>query len=111
MKCCAALIGRGTSKTAAARVVGVSRRSVSDWARRDDFQKLVQRAREALLDERPTARATLEAALTATKRDGSPDWQTRAQAARALTTGSRGEPSPEPETPRRLTINEDALER
>jgi hypothetical protein len=28
--------------------------------------------------------ATLEAALTATRRDGSPDWNVRVQAARAL---------------------------
>ena len=58
--------------------------TISRWRRDEAFQRLEQRAREQALDAKPTVRATLEAALTATKPNATPDWATRVQAARAL---------------------------
>jgi hypothetical protein len=80
----AALIGRGAQKKDVAEEVGVSANTVSSWLKREDFRALAQERREAVLDENPTARATLEAALTATRTDGSPDFKVRVAAARAL---------------------------
>ena len=68
----------------AAAEAGVAPRTVSRWRRDEDFEALVRRSREALLDSAPTVRSTLEAALLATRRDGSPDWNARVQAARIL---------------------------
>jgi len=80
----AALLGQGRSQRDAAAEVGVSTRAIRYWLKEPDFEALVRRSREALLDERPTVRSTLEAALLATRRDGSPDWGARVQAARIL---------------------------
>ena len=64
--------------------VGVHRGTVKRWMAREDFRAAVDRARTALLDRNPGPQATLEAALTATKANGSPDWQVPVLAARAL---------------------------
>lgn len=80
------LLGRGLTRKAAAAEAGVAPRTVSRWRQDEDFEALVRRSRESLLDDRPTVRSTLEAALLATRRDGSPDWNARVQAARILMT-------------------------
>lgn len=81
----AALIGAGFQHRAAARELGVADRTVSRWMGRSDFRDLVRKHREAALESKPTAKATLEAALVAVTSSGAPDWRTRVAAARALT--------------------------
>ena len=71
--------------------------TVSRWRGDPDFEALVRRSREAMLDDAPTVRSTLEAALLATRRDGSPDWNARVQAARIL---MQAPPEQEPEAER-----------
>jgi len=80
----ASLIGHGRLQREAAAEVGVHPGTVKRWAARPDFRKAVDQARAVLLKDNPAPQATLEAALTATRRDGSPDWQSRITAARAL---------------------------
>jgi hypothetical protein len=105
----AALVGGGWQQKAAAREIGVSERTVTRWGERADFRALVRQHRDAVLDEQPTARSTLEAALTATTRSGAPDWRTRVAAARAL--AGAEEPAPEEAGPVRETIiHTEALE-
>lgn len=91
------LLGRGATRAQAAAEAGVAPTTVSRWRRDEDFEALVRRSREALLDDRPTVRSTLEAALLATRRDGSPDWNARVQAARILMAAP---PDAEPEAER-----------
>ena len=78
------LLGRGWTKSRTAREVGTSGTSIRRWLRRDDFRALVERRRESVVSENPTARDTLEEALTATNSRGEPDWKVRVAAARAL---------------------------
>jgi hypothetical protein len=106
----ASLVGRGLTKKEAAAEAGVSARTMTNWSKREDFQALAQQHRDQVLSETPTAKATLEAALTATKRDGSPDWQTRVSAARALVTAKGASAGGEPEPPRETSFNEAAFE-
>jgi hypothetical protein len=80
----ASLIGQGGLQRDAAREVGVHAGTVKRWAAREDFREAVDRARRTLLARNPGPEATLEAALTARRRDGAPDWQSRITAARAL---------------------------
>lgn len=80
----AALIGQGWMKKRVAAEVGVHPRTISKWVAREDFQRLVEQARAAVVAEVPTAEATLRAALAATTSSGAPDWKTRVSAARAL---------------------------
>lgn len=89
----AILVGSGVSKSQAAVDVGVSRRSVQAWAQREDWQRLAQQHREALLEQAPDAAATLTAALSAVKSDGSPDHAIRVKAAAILITGKVERPS------------------
>jgi hypothetical protein len=80
----AALLGQGHSRAEVAEAVGVHEASISRWRSDPDFAAAEAEARKAHLNANPTAAATLEAALSATRKDGTPDWQTRVQAARAL---------------------------
>jgi hypothetical protein len=80
----AALIGQGQQQREAASEVGVHRGTVKRWMGRKDFREAMDRARAALLDRNPAPQATLEAALTATKASGVPDWQVRVSAAKTL---------------------------
>ncbi len=84
----AQLIGRGFRHRTVAAEVGVSSKSIQRWLRRPDFAKLVEQGRRGALDAEPTAKATLEAALTATTKNGQPDWAIRVKAASLLFTGS-----------------------
>jgi hypothetical protein len=94
----AALLGRGAPQADVAEGVGVSRRTVADWLKRDDFAELVRAERARAIDAQPTMRGVLEeAALRAERPDGSVDWSVRVAAARALI-GADGFGSP-PEPP------------
>jgi transcriptional regulator with XRE-family HTH domain len=92
----ACLLGQGWSRRAVAAELGVDLSTISRWRRDEQFRQLEQRAREQALDAKPSVRATLEAALTATKPGGSADWAIRVQAARTLL----GAPSEESNAPR-----------
>jgi hypothetical protein len=104
----AQLIGSGQLQREAAAEVGVHPGTVKRWMRREDFRSTVDRARAALLAENPGPQATLEAALNASKRDGSPDWQSRITAARALLGREPKGSSPE-EKVRETTIHFDRI--
>lgn len=106
----AALVGAGWQKKAVARELGVSERTISRWVGRDDFRNLVRRQREAALAAKPTAKATLEAALVAVTPSGAPDWRTRVAAARALTGLDDSHAAPKTPGARETVIYKDALE-
>ena len=74
----------------AAEEVGVVPKTVRRWSERGDFAELVRQRRESLLDATPTAKATLEAALSATTSSGAPDWKIRVAAAQTLMTNADG---------------------
>lgn len=78
------MIGAGCTRVEVARETGVTTRTLGRWCERDDFRSLVARHRQVVLDDAPTAKATLEAALNATTGSGAPDWRVRVTAARAL---------------------------
>ena len=102
------LIGQGWKQKLVASELGVSSKTVQRWNQRDDFRALVSRRKQSVASDNPTARATLEEALAATKSDGTPDWRTRVSAARALV-GADG--PVDGDGPRRETvIHADALE-
>lgn len=106
----AAMLGRGIPQGDAAGEVGVSRRTISDWLKREDFRELVEAGRTAALDAQPTARATLEGALTALRPNGEPDWPTRVAAARALVQADGPGQAPEPVLPELAITNPDLLD-
>jgi transposase-like protein len=91
----ARLLGRGRTVAAAAAEVGVSAPTITRWKRLDEFKLAVQRARAEQLSD-PTVRATLEAALVATKRNGVPDWHARLTACRLLMVEPPEQVEPEP---------------
>jgi hypothetical protein len=77
----AGLIARGNSCAAAGRLVSAHERTVRRWRDEDVFQAEVERQRAELV---PSPLGTLLLALTATRRDGSPDWPSRVRAAERL---------------------------
>jgi AcrR family transcriptional regulator len=65
--------------------LGVSERSLTRWFKLPAVQQEQGRARAEAQAEHPLSiRATMEQQLLACRRDGSPDWTARAQAARIL---------------------------
>jgi preprotein translocase subunit SecD len=78
------LLARNWTIEKTAEEIGVSEKTIQRWKGRDDFAELLRQRREVLLNELPTARATLEAALNATDKDGNPDWSVRVKAASLL---------------------------
>lgn len=81
---CAAMLAAGMADKAAAAELKVAPKTVMRWKQREDFRELMRRHRDALMPETITAEAVLTAALSATKRDGLPDWTARINAARAI---------------------------
>lgn len=73
----AELVGRGCSRTEAAAAVGISRRYAFDLLRQPELKALMERTRTEMLDPE---QAVLTDALSATRRDGSPDHQIRLKA-------------------------------
>jgi hypothetical protein len=98
------LLGRNWSAKDVAFEVGVSEKTIQRWKERDDFAAIVKERRDALLSRIPNAKATLEAALSATKADGSPDWQVRVKAAQLLMTTADPEGPPGPGDDDRPTL-------
>jgi transcriptional regulator with XRE-family HTH domain len=95
------LLARNWTAEKVADEIGVSEKTIQRWKQKEDFAELLRKRREALLNELPTAKATLEAALNATDEDGHPNWAIRVKAAQLLLQtadpeGDRegGEPSP-----------------
>ena len=80
----ASLMAAGMDDKATAADVGVAPKTIQRWKVRDDFRALVRKQREGLMPETPTAEAVLTTALSATRKDGFPDWTTRIAAARAI---------------------------
>jgi hypothetical protein len=80
----AQLLGEGWKHLDVAEELGTTTKSIQRWLKKPDFQALVDKAHRRKLDDNPTPASVLTGALSATKRDGSPDWQMRVTAARAL---------------------------
>jgi len=78
------LLGEGWPQTDVARELNTTTKSIQRWLKKADFADLVAKARRRKLEDNPTPTAVLTSALAATKRDGSPDWQMRVTAAKAL---------------------------
>lgn len=68
----AALLGQGATHAEAAEQVGVTPRTLTDWAKRPDFAALVHEIRERDAGSEPGALATLRELLGPTRPDGSP---------------------------------------
>lgn len=100
----AALLAAGVQDKAAAAEVGVAPKTVQRWKQRDDFAALVRKQRESMLPEVPTAEAVLTAGLSATKRDGQPDWSVRIAAAKALLSTEVASPEARAEASRAVEI-------
>lgn len=81
----AAMLGRGEDQQDVAAKVGTNPRTLRRWLAEDsEFASRVQAHRDLILTEQVTAAGTLEQALLATRKDGTPDWPTRVAASRAL---------------------------
>jgi transposase len=81
--------GRGWQQKAVARELNISEKSVQRWRKRSDFAALIEQRRAASLAASPTVQSVLASALSATRRDGSPDWSTRLKACQLLLTDGR----------------------
>lgn len=90
------LLGRNWTVERVAAEVEVSAKTIQRWKGREDFAAVVKERRDALLSSLPDATATLEAALSATKADGSPDWSIRVKAAQLLMTSADPTGPPDP---------------
>lgn len=77
-------LGLGWEAKRVAAEAGVTPKAIQRWRKRNDFRELAETSRRRVLEENPTPTAVLASAMSATKRDGSPDWQMRVTAARAL---------------------------
>lgn len=103
------LLGAGWKQKLVAAEVGVTPKSIQRWTKRADFQALVGRRQGAVLDENPSAKNTLQAALAATTASGTPDWRARVSAARALISAG-GPIDPDDHSVRETVIYTDALD-
>lgn len=86
--------GRGWQQKDAAEEVGVTPKSVQRWMQLPEFERLVRQRREAQLAESPSTRDVLESAMSATRKDGSEDWQTRLKAVELLVKSEPKEAAP-----------------
>lgn len=68
----ATLLGQGATQAEAAEAAGVQRRTIQEWAKRDDFAALVREARGREAGSEPGALATLRELLAPTRPDGTP---------------------------------------
>ena len=80
----AVLTAQGRLQSEISEIVGVVERTLTRWSHREDWRSIVKEHREELVPGSLTAQAVLEAALDATKKDGSEDWDIRLRAATAL---------------------------
>jgi transposase-like protein len=91
----AGMLGRGKTYGAVARTVGVSERTLYNWAKVPGFAEEVERVRA--LSSRPEPRGVLLDALSARRNDGV-DWNARLRAAEKLLALPDDEPEDEPVT-------------
>lgn len=96
------LLGRNWTGKDVATEIGVSEKTVQRWKQKPEFQAVVKERRDAVLAELPNAKSVLESALNATRKDGSPDWQIRVAAAKALMTTVSPAPPPPDAQPRTI---------
>ncbi len=103
------LLGRNWSAADVASECGVSEKTIQRWRQREDFAAIVKEKRDALLSRIPNAKATLEAALSATTAKGEPDWPIRVKAAQLLMTTAdpAGPPPPEDDRPTLIYVRPD----
>jgi hypothetical protein len=76
------LLGRGVTVREAALAVGISHKTGFRWAKLPEVAAITKDTREALLS--PGVKTVLREALTAMKRDGTPDHAIRLQAAKLM---------------------------
>lgn len=104
------LLGRNWKQAQVADETGASERTISRWLNEiPAFAALVKERRDAVLGEVPNAKATLEAALSATTKAGDPDWPIRVKAAQLLMTTADpgGAPDPGDDRPTRVYVSPD----
>ncbi len=89
----ARLVGIGHTYVAAGRAVSRDESTIRRWSKLSAFQAERERAREESVD--PSPRRVLIDALTATKDNGSPDWNARLRAAGHLLELEAQPPSPD----------------
>lgn len=78
------LVAKGASYQQAAEAVGRSKRTISRWAERPEWQAEVARLRAETPPSEESADAVLAAALGAVKPGGAPDWTARIAAAKLI---------------------------
>jgi len=89
----AGMLGRGKTYGAVARTVGVSERTLYNWAKVPGFTEEIERVRA--LSSNPEPRGVLLDALSA-RRDDGVDWNARVRAAEKLLALPVDEPEDEP---------------
>ena len=82
MRRAAELVGKGATRREAAAAVGRCERTVREWLKRPELAAIARTSRHDALE--PSVESVLREALSALKRDGSPDHQTRLRAAALL---------------------------
>lgn len=98
------LLGRNWKVERVASEVEVSAKTIQRWKGREDFAAIVKEKRDALLSDLPNAKATLEAALSATTKSGEPDWPIRVKAAQLLLTAADPTGPRDPDDARPQTV-------
>jgi hypothetical protein len=98
------LLGRNWTAERVAAEIEVSAKTIQRWKQRGDFAAIVKERRDALLSTIPNAKATLEAALSATTAKGEPDWAIRVKAAQLLMTTADPSGPPDPADDTRPTF-------
>jgi transcriptional regulator len=88
----AQLLGQGWKQKTVAAELDTTDKSIQRWKKLPGFAALVKQARDRVLDAAPTAKATLESALSATSPKGEPDWDVRVKAASLLMQSVGDEP-------------------
>lgn len=103
------LLGEGWQQKDVAFELNTTTKSIQRWLKKPDFADLVAKARRRKLSDNPTPTSVLTSALAATKTNGSPDWQIRVVAARALIGRTPAGESPEEKVREtRIYVGEDS---
>ena len=80
----AAQLAEGKQVKDVAADLSIDKSTLGRWKHIPEFTALIRHHREGLVPETATAEATLTAALSATRKDGTPAWEHRIAAAKAL---------------------------
>ena len=78
------MLAEGRQLKDVAAEIPVDKSTLGRWKHIPEFADLIRHHREGLVPETATAEATLTAALSATRKDGTPAWEHRIAAAKAL---------------------------